>query len=147
MCPWTSPPISMAVIFAIFKNRTSPIDPSTDHRLRPTGSLSEDTLESGRQTIADRIGLLVGRFRSATEAQPPISSDHDVDVALIRAAFAQLPADYQAVLTLQVRLKRSTTEIASELHLTLAQVLSRLHRARRELRLLCGEDTQLDPEA
>jgi hypothetical protein len=40
----------------------------------------------------------------------------------------------------------STAEIAAELALSNAAVLTRLFRARQQLRRLCGEDTRLDPE-
>ena len=40
----------------------------------------------------------------------------------------------------------STVEIAAELQLTTAAVLTRLFRARKQLRVLCGEDTRSDPE-
>jgi DNA-directed RNA polymerase specialized sigma24 family protein len=100
-----------------------------------------------RQSIADRIGLPGGRLRRAAAVQPPIAVDDDSDVAHMREAFARLPQEYQEILTLQVRSRRSTIEIAAELNLTLPQVLSRLRCARRELRLRCGEDMQWDPEA
>jgi DNA-directed RNA polymerase specialized sigma24 family protein len=99
------------------------------------------------QSIADRIGLPGGRFRRVAAVQPPIAVEDDSDVAHMRAAFAHLPQEYQEILTLQVRSRRSTIEIAAELNLTLPQALSRLRCARRELRLRCGEDMQWDPEA
>jgi RNA polymerase sigma factor (sigma-70 family) len=102
---------------------------------------------SWRQSIALRVEWPGGRVRGAAAVQQLMSIDDDRDLAQIRAAFAQLPAEDQEVLTLQVRGRRSTTEIASELGLTLPQVLARLLRARRELRLACGEDTSWDPEA
>jgi DNA-directed RNA polymerase specialized sigma24 family protein len=40
----------------------------------------------------------------------------------------------------------STAEIAAQLNLSTPAVLTRLFRARRQLRVLCGEDTTLDPE-
>jgi DNA-directed RNA polymerase specialized sigma24 family protein len=40
----------------------------------------------------------------------------------------------------------STAEIARELDLSGPAVLTRLHRARRQLRAACGEDTTLDPQ-
>jgi len=39
----------------------------------------------------------------------------------------------------------STAEIARELGLSNAAVLTRLFRARRRLRAMCGADTSLDP--
>jgi DNA-directed RNA polymerase specialized sigma24 family protein len=40
----------------------------------------------------------------------------------------------------------STAEIGQQLGLTTAAVLTRLFRARRQLRVLCGEDVSQDPE-
>jgi DNA-directed RNA polymerase specialized sigma24 family protein len=40
----------------------------------------------------------------------------------------------------------STAEIAAQLGLSNAAVLTRLFRARRRLRAHCGMDTSLDPE-
>jgi DNA-directed RNA polymerase specialized sigma24 family protein len=40
----------------------------------------------------------------------------------------------------------STAEIAVELNLSNAAVLTRLFRGRVKLRAMCGEDTSLDPE-
>jgi DNA-directed RNA polymerase specialized sigma24 family protein len=37
-------------------------------------------------------------------------------------------------------------EIAAELGLSTGAVLTRLFRARKQLRALCGEDTSMDPE-
>jgi DNA-directed RNA polymerase specialized sigma24 family protein len=102
---------------------------------------------SWQQSIAHRVAWPGWRSGRAAAVQQALSVDDDRDLAQIRAAFAQLPAEDQEVLTLQVRGGCSTTEIASALGLTLPQVLARLLRARRELRLACGEDTSWDPEA
>jgi DNA-directed RNA polymerase specialized sigma24 family protein len=40
----------------------------------------------------------------------------------------------------------TTAEIARELDLSCAAVLTRLFRARKQLRAICGEDTRLDPQ-
>jgi DNA-directed RNA polymerase specialized sigma24 family protein len=40
----------------------------------------------------------------------------------------------------------TTAEIARELDLSNAAVLTRLFRARQQLRVLCGENTRSDPE-
>jgi DNA-directed RNA polymerase specialized sigma24 family protein len=40
----------------------------------------------------------------------------------------------------------STAEIAAELGLSTGAVLTRLFRARKQLRVLCGENTSMDPE-
>jgi DNA-directed RNA polymerase specialized sigma24 family protein len=47
---------------------------------------------------------------------------------------------------MQSLLGYSTAEIASELDLSQSAVLSRLFRARHQLRALCGEDTSGDPQ-
>ena len=47
---------------------------------------------------------------------------------------------------MQVLMGYSTAEIAAELELSNAAVLTRLFRARKQLRAMCGEDTSLDPE-
>jgi len=49
-------------------------------------------------------------------------------------------------LVLQVLLGYSTAEIAAELELSNAAVLTRLFRARRQLRVLCGENGDEDPQ-
>jgi len=67
-------------------------------------------------------------------------------VAEIRAAIFKLPEDYREPLVLQVLMGYSTAEIAAELGLSNAAVLTRLFRARRQLRAACGEDSPMDPE-
>ena len=47
---------------------------------------------------------------------------------------------------MQVLMGFSTADIARELGLSGAAVLTRLFRARKQLRVLCGEDTKLDPQ-
>jgi DNA-directed RNA polymerase specialized sigma24 family protein len=47
---------------------------------------------------------------------------------------------------MQVLMGFSTAEIAAELKLSNAAVLTRLFRGRKQLRALCGEDTNADPE-
>jgi RNA polymerase sigma-70 factor (ECF subfamily) len=58
----------------------------------------------------------------------------------------KLPEEYREPLVLQVLMGFSTAEIAHELDLSCAAVLTRLFRARKRLRELCGEDTSLDPQ-
>ena len=58
----------------------------------------------------------------------------------------KLPDEYREPLVLQVLMGFSTAEIARELDLSSAAVLTRLFRARKRLRGLCGEDTTLDPQ-
>ena len=62
-----------------------------------------------------------------------------------RALF-KLPDEYREPLVLQVLMGYSTAEIAAQLGLSTAAVLTRLFRARRQLRAICGEDGSMDPE-
>ena len=68
------------------------------------------------------------------------------DLAEMRAAIFKLPDEYREPLVMQVLMGLSTAEIARELGLSGAAVLTRLFRARKQLRTLCGEDTSLDPQ-
>jgi RNA polymerase sigma-70 factor (ECF subfamily) len=64
----------------------------------------------------------------------------------MRAAMFKLADEYREPLMMQVLLGLSTADIARELNLSGAAVLTRLFRARKQLRVLCGEDTSLDPQ-
>lgn len=77
--------------------------------------------------------------------EPALAQSDDSDLAEMRAAIFKLPEEYREPLVLQVLMGYSTAEIAEELHLSNPAVLTRLFRARNQLRSLCGEDTQLDP--
>ena len=68
------------------------------------------------------------------------------DLAEMRAAIFKLPEEYREPLVMQSLLGYSTAEIASELNLSQSAVLTRLFRARQQLRALCGEDTSGDPQ-
>lgn len=68
------------------------------------------------------------------------------ELADLRAAILKLPEDYREPLVLQVLMGYSTAEIAGLLGLSTAAVLTRLFRARKQLRALCGEDTSQDPD-
>lgn len=57
----------------------------------------------------------------------------------LRAAVFRLTDEYREPLLLQVLMGYSTAEIAKELKLSLPAVLTRLFRARKQLRRLCGE--------
>jgi RNA polymerase sigma-70 factor (ECF subfamily) len=70
----------------------------------------------------------------------------DPALAEMRTALFKLPDEYREPLMLQVLMGYSTADIARELALSNAAVLTRLFRARKQLRALCGEDTQQDPE-
>jgi RNA polymerase sigma-70 factor (ECF subfamily) len=75
-----------------------------------------------------------------------LAAADDQDLAELRAALFKLPDEYREPLVLQVLMGYSTAEIAAELGLSSAAVLTRLFRARKQLRVLCGEDTRMDPE-
>jgi RNA polymerase sigma-70 factor (ECF subfamily) len=78
--------------------------------------------------------------------EPMLAAEDDPQLTEMRAALFKLPADYREPLVLQVLLGYTTAEIAAELGLSNAAVLTRLFRARNQLRTLCGEDTRLDPQ-
>ena len=62
----------------------------------------------------------------------------DTDVEDVRRAMHKLDAEYREPLVLQVLMGCSTQEIAETLQLTQAAVLTRLFRARNQLRELLG---------
>lgn len=78
--------------------------------------------------------------------EPTLAAAGEDHVSEIRAAILKLPDAYREPLVLQALMGYSTAEIAAELGLSNAAVLTRLFRARKRLRELCGEDTRLDPE-
>ncbi len=78
--------------------------------------------------------------------EPTLADARDQDLAELRSAMFKLPEEYREPLVLQVLMGYSTAEIASELKLSNAAVLTRLFRGRMKLRAMCGEDTSLDPE-
>ena len=75
-----------------------------------------------------------------------LAATEEQDIADVRAAIMKLPDEYREPLVLQVLMGYSTAEIARELELSGPAVLTRLCRARRQLRAACGEDTALDPQ-
>ncbi len=77
--------------------------------------------------------------------EPLLAGDDAQDLAELRHAVFRLPDEYRLPLVLQVLMGYSTAEIARELDLTTAAVLTRLFRARQQLRTLCGQDTRGDP--
>jgi RNA polymerase sigma-70 factor (ECF subfamily) len=77
---------------------------------------------------------------------PLLAASQDQDLGELRAALFKLPLEYREPLVLQVLMGYSTAEIACELGLSNAAALTRLFRARKQLRALCGEDTRLDPQ-
>ena len=78
--------------------------------------------------------------------EPMLAAAEEQDIADVRAAIMKLPDEYREPLVLQVLMGYSTAEIARELELSTPAVLTRLHRARRQLRAACGEDTSQDPQ-
>jgi RNA polymerase sigma-70 factor (ECF subfamily) len=77
--------------------------------------------------------------------QPSLAAAQEDELAELRAAIFKLPDEYREPLVLQVLMGYSTAEIAREMNLSGPAVLTRLFRARSQLRALCGEDTQQDP--
>jgi RNA polymerase sigma-70 factor (ECF subfamily) len=78
--------------------------------------------------------------------EPMLAAAQDQDIAELRAALFKLPEEYREPLVMQVLMGYSTAEIAKELKLSNAAVLTRLFRGRKQLRAVCGEDTNSDPE-
>jgi RNA polymerase sigma-70 factor, ECF subfamily len=79
--------------------------------------------------------------------EPMLAAAEEQSIDDVRSALMKLPDEYREPLILQVLMGYSTAEIARELDLSGPAVLTRLCRARRQLRAACGEDTRLDPQA
>lgn len=76
---------------------------------------------------------------------PEAAVDDYSDLHTVRGALLELrPLDRKAFLQ-QIQFGRSIAEIAFELQLPETEVRILLIRARRQMRLLCGEDVSLDP--
>jgi RNA polymerase sigma-70 factor, ECF subfamily len=78
--------------------------------------------------------------------EPSLAASNEQEMAEMRAAIFKLPEEYREPLVLQVLMGFSTAEIAKELNLSGPAVLTRLFRARNQLRALCGEDVSSDPQ-
>jgi RNA polymerase sigma-70 factor (ECF subfamily) len=78
--------------------------------------------------------------------EPMLAAADDQELVGLRTAIFKLPSEYREPLVMQVLMGYSTAEIAAELEMSNAAVLTRLFRARKQLRAMCGEDTSLDPE-
>jgi RNA polymerase sigma-70 factor (ECF subfamily) len=78
--------------------------------------------------------------------EPMLAAADEQELMELRSAMFKLPDEYREPLVMQVLMGYSTAEIAAELELSNAAVLTRLFRARKQLRVMCGEDTILDPE-
>jgi RNA polymerase sigma-70 factor (ECF subfamily) len=77
--------------------------------------------------------------------QPSLAATEDNELAELRTAIFKLTEEYREPLVLQVLMGYTTAEIAREMNLSEPAVLTRLFRARNQLRTLCGEDTRGDP--
>ena len=78
--------------------------------------------------------------------EPMLAAADEQELMELRSAMFKLPDEYREPLVMQILMGYSTAEIAAELGLSNAAVLTRLFRARKQLRVMCGEDTSLDPE-
>jgi RNA polymerase sigma-70 factor (ECF subfamily) len=97
------------------------------------------TFERKRLNVVDVDELIA-------KEEPTLAAAEEQDIADVRAAIMKLPDEYREPLVLQVLMGYSTAEIARELELSGPAVLTRLCRARRQLRAACGEDTSQDPQ-
>ena len=98
------------------------------------------SFERKRLATVDIDELVIGE-------EPGLAADEDAaEIQELRRAILQLPEEYREPLMLQVVMGCSTAEIAAQLGLSTAAVLTRLFRARKRLREICGEDTSMDPE-
>jgi RNA polymerase sigma-70 factor, ECF subfamily len=98
------------------------------------------TFERKRLEMVD-VEELISREESV------LAAGENQEIIELRQAIMRLDDDYREPLLLQVVMGYSTAEIAKELDLTTAAVLTRLFRARHKLRAMYGEDTSLDPDA
>jgi RNA polymerase sigma-70 factor (ECF subfamily) len=97
------------------------------------------TFERKRLPTVDIDSLIAGE-------EPALATADDQAQMELREALFALPEDYREPLVLQVLMGLSTAEIAAHMGLSNAAVLTRLFRARKQLRAVCGEDTSLDPD-
>jgi RNA polymerase sigma-70 factor (ECF subfamily) len=72
------------------------------------------------------------------QGDPALASEGDAGIDDLRRAILQLPDEYREPLVMQVLGGLTTQEIAGELGLTQAAVLTRLFRARNKLREIYG---------
>jgi RNA polymerase sigma-70 factor, ECF subfamily len=94
------------------------------------------TFERKRFALVDIDSLV------ATD-DPSLASEDDQDINDIREALRGLAEQYRRPLEMQVLLGYSVVEIAAQLHLSKTAVLTRLFRARNQLRLACGYDRDM----
>lgn len=81
-----------------------------------------------------------------TLGDPALATDGDAALLDLRHAILKLPDEYREPLVMQVLGGLSTAEIATELGLTQAAVLTRLFRARNRLRTIYGLEPAEDVE-
>jgi RNA polymerase sigma-70 factor (ECF subfamily) len=93
-----------------------------------------------KRFVTENVDELIAR------EEPQLGVRDDPDLADVRAALFKLPDEYREPLVLQILMGYTTAEIAREMELSQAAVLTRLFRARHALRALCGEDTSGDPQ-
>jgi RNA polymerase sigma-70 factor, ECF subfamily len=98
------------------------------------------------RTFERKRFVLVDVEELIAKEEPMLAAADEQEMMEMRAAIFRLPDEYREPLVLQVLMGYSTAEIAAELELSNAAVLTRLFRARKQLRALCGEDTRMDPE-
>jgi len=78
--------------------------------------------------------------------EPVLAGGDKQEIAEVRRAMFKLPEEYREPLVLQVLMGLSTTEIAAQLGLSQPAVLTRLFRARNQLRSMLGEEVQPDSD-
>ncbi|GAC1455174.1 MAG: hypothetical protein PVS2B3_05780 [Steroidobacteraceae bacterium] len=89
--------------------------------------------------LYERKRLELVSLDDAVEIAPgPGSAESEDQLFALRHAIMKLPIQYREPLVLQVLGGFSTDEIARELALSSTAVLTRLFRARNQLRVLCG---------
>ena len=96
------------------------------------------TFERKRLEVADVDALV------AAEADV-LAAEEDAALAEMREALFRLEDDYREPLVMQVMMGFSTQEIAAHMGLTQGAVLTRLFRARQQLRKALGADTGDEP--
>jgi RNA polymerase sigma-70 factor (ECF subfamily) len=94
-----------------------------------------------KRVITEDVDELVAK------QEPMLAAAEEQDLSEMRTALFKLPVAYREPLVLQVLMGYSTAEIARELDLSGPAVLTRLFRARQQLRAALGEDDGADGEA
>jgi RNA polymerase sigma-70 factor, ECF subfamily len=134
-------------VFWLCRNRTLTEDVMQETLLRAWRSIDslgdEKAARSWLLTIARReLARTFERKRLDTveldavidSGDPALVATDNVEVAEMRSAIMQLDANYREPLVMQVLFGYSTEQIAAELNVSVAAVLTRLYRARQLLR-------------